>query len=119
VLILETMRYHEEVVPPERVEDLPRTSTSTRVNERELKAAEQLIESLETDFEPQQYHNEYYRAVMELVDRKARGEKIATQPPVERKTGKPTDLMAALEASLSQIRKETKKPAGRKKKPKS
>jgi DNA end-binding protein Ku len=110
VLLLETMRYDDEVQPADKLDDMP--TAKVDVNDRELKAAQQLIESLETKFKPQQYHNEYYKAVMEMIERKARGEKVVTQPVAEKKPGKTTDLMAALEASLSRVRSETKsKPA--------
>jgi DNA end-binding protein Ku len=65
--------------------------------------AQQLIDSLSADFEPEKYHDEYREKVLELVERKAEGEEIAIQPQDEEPTKVP-DLMAALEASLAAVK---------------
>jgi non-homologous end joining protein Ku len=44
---------------------------------------------------------------MKLINRKAKGEEIHVQPAAEKKLGKATDLMAALEASLAQAKSGT------------
>jgi non-homologous end joining protein Ku len=41
---------------------------------------------------------------MKLINRKAKGEEIHVQPTAEKKVGRATDLMAALEASLAQAK---------------
>ena len=71
--------------------------------------AEQLIESLSSDFEPDKFHDEYREQVLNLIERKAAGEEIAVQPEAEEPAAAP-DLMAALEASLAAV-KDEKKPA--------
>ena len=82
--------------------DVP-TAASTKPSERELAMAEQLVESLSTEFEPSKYHDEYREKVLELIERKADGEVIA--PASEPTTTAPVvDLMAALEASLAAAR---------------
>jgi DNA end-binding protein Ku len=98
VLCLETLLFHDEVVPPEALEGLP--GPDTEVSDRELKMAQQLIESLSTDFEPEKYHDEYRERVLALIEQKAEGQEIVAQPAVEEPT-KVVDLMAALEASLA------------------
>jgi DNA end-binding protein Ku len=65
--------------------------------------AQQLIESLSSDFEPERYHDEYREKVLDLVERKAQGEEIATQPEAPAPAKVP-DLMAALEASLAAVK---------------
>ena len=42
--------------------------------------AQQLIESLVTDFEPERYKDEYREKVLELIERKASGEEITAAP---------------------------------------
>ena len=69
------------------------------VNPRELKVAKQLIDSLSTDFNPEEYEDEYRKRVLELIEAKAEGEEIAIQPAAE-EPAKVVNLMAALEASL-------------------
>lgn len=100
-LVLDTMHFHHEIVPMDNVPALPVT---VKVEDRELKVAMQLIESLADEFKPQQFKDEYRDRVMEMVQRKAQGEQIVTQPPVGEKPGRVTDLMAALEASLARAR---------------
>src|SRR6185436_14708756 len=100
-LVLDTMHFHHEIVPLDNVPGLPVT---VKVEDRELKVAMQLIESLADKFAPQQYKDEYLDRVMEMVKRKAEGEEIVTQPAPGEKPGKVTDLMAALEASLAKAR---------------
>jgi DNA end-binding protein Ku len=67
--------------------------------------AQQLIDSLSADFEPEKYHDEYREKVLELIERKAAGEEIAVQPEAP-KPKKVPDLMAALEASLAAVKGE-------------
>jgi len=98
VLCLETLLFADEVVPAESLEGLP--GPDTEVSDRELKMAQQLIESLSTDFEPEKYRDEYRDRVLALIESKAEGQEIVAQPAVE-EPAKVVDLMAALEASLA------------------
>jgi DNA end-binding protein Ku len=102
VLMMETMIFADEVVPPDEIEDLPEAK-ELKASERELKMAQQLIDSLSTDFEPEKYHDEYREKVLELIERKAAGEEIAVQPEAPEPKKVP-DLMAALEASLAAVK---------------
>jgi DNA end-binding protein Ku len=98
VLTLSTMLFGDEVLAPDRLDELDQVGEAEASN-RELKMAQQLIESLTSDFEPEKYHDEYRERVLELIERKAEGKEIAVQP-VEEPQPVP-DLMAALEASLN------------------
>ena len=100
-LVLETLLYPDEVTLPDEIEDLPRGDVE--IQDRELKIARQLIESLSTEFEPENYRDEYRERVLELIEQKAEGKQIVTQPATEEPT-KVVDLMAALEASLAQAK---------------
>src|SRR5205807_8633654 len=77
--------------------------------DRELKMAEQLIESLSAEFDPTKFRDEYRERVLELIERKASGEEIAVQPEAEEPAPAP-DLMAALEASLAAVRTDGGEP---------
>ena len=111
-LMMETMRFHDEVVPPDTIEDLP-GKQELKASEREVKMAQQLIDSLAADFEPDKYRDEYREKVLDLIERKAQGEEIAIQPEAPAPTKVP-DLMAALEASLAAVRgRSGGEPAGR------
>jgi DNA end-binding protein Ku len=104
-LCLSTMHFGDEIVSTDQLGDLP----TAKVGEKELKAADQLIESLLTDFDPGKYHDEYKECVMKMIEKKANGEQIvieqATHP---RAAGKAPDLMAALQASLAKAKSQAK-----------
>jgi DNA end-binding protein Ku len=101
-LMMETMVFHDEVVSPDSIDELPEEADA-KTSDRELKMAQQLIDSLSSEFEPERYHDEYREKVLDLVERKAQGEEIATQPEAPEPARVP-DLMAALEASLAAVK---------------
>jgi DNA end-binding protein Ku len=100
VLLMETMIFHDEVVPTDALDDLPDAASAS---ERELAMAQQLIESLSSSFEPEKYRDEYRDKVLDLIERKAAGEEITVQPEAPQPKAVP-DLMAALEASLAAVK---------------
>ncbi len=103
LLCLVTMRFNHEIVPIENLE----LAKPMKVEEKELKMAQQLIDSLAGPFKPEKYHDEYRRKVTEMIERKAKGEEVVRQAPVERRTGKAVNLLEALEASLAEAKKKT------------
>jgi len=102
VLTLSTMLFGDEVLKPDRLDELDAVSEA-EASERELSMARQLIDSLSSDFEPSKYRDDYRDRVLDLIERKAAGEEIAVQPEAEEREAAP-DLMAALEASLAAVR---------------
>ena len=103
VLVLETMHFGDEVRSPADL-DVP---GKVKLTDRELKIADQLIESLTTDFDPAAYTDTYRDRVADLVRRKAEGGDVV----VDEATDEPeevTDLMAALESSLDDARQSRK-----------
>jgi DNA end-binding protein Ku len=109
VLTLSTMLFGDEVLTPDRLDELDSVSEA-EASERELKMARQLIDSLSSDFEPAKYRDEYRERVLALIERKAGGEEIAVQPTAEEPEAAP-DLMAALEASLAAVKDDRPAPA--------
>ena len=102
VLTMATMRFHDEVVSPDSLDDvLPQKEA--KIEKRELDMAKQLIESLSTDFEADRYEDEYRDKLLALIERKAAGEDIVTAATEEPKPTKAPDLMAALEESLAAV----------------
>jgi DNA end-binding protein Ku len=103
VLEMATMLFADEILPPERLEELQEVS-SVKTNKRELDIAKQLVASLAGDFKAEKYRDTYRDAVLELIERKAHGEEIAVQPPPEEVSAPAPDLMSALKASLEAVR---------------
>jgi DNA end-binding protein Ku len=104
VLTLSTMLFGDEVLTPDRLDELESVA-ETEASERELTMARQLIESLSSDFEPSKYRDDYRDRVLALIERKAGGEEITVQPTAEEPEPAP-DLMAALEASLAAVQED-------------
>lgn len=100
-LCMETMYFGDEVVPAKKMAAI---EGKAKVDAREMKIAEQLIDSLTTEFKPDAYHDEYREAVMSLIEKKARGEKVVVRPEAEKAAPRAKDLIAALEASLQKAK---------------
>src|SRR3954454_18520053 len=103
LLGMATMIFADEVVDPERIDELD-AANEVEVNDRELSIAKQLVESLSGDWEPDKYRDTYREEVLALIERKAAGEEIAVQPQREEAEEPVPDLMAALKASLDAVR---------------
>jgi DNA end-binding protein Ku len=97
-LVLETMRFADEVLAIDR--EQPLAEPASEPTEREKEMARQLVNSLTAEFDPTKYHDEYREELLALIDKKAAGEEIVAATPTE-EPGKVLDLMAALEASLA------------------
>ena len=117
VLAMSTMIFADEVVPPDRLDDLP---DDIETKKQEVEMARMLIDSLASDFEPEKYQDTYREEVLAMIERKAEGKEIAVQPATEEDATPVPDLMAALKASLDAVQKgkpgtdAKKKPAAKK-----
>ena len=112
-LTMSTMNFADEVVSPDAIEEIAADKDGkAKATQRELDMAEQLIDSLTSDFDPDKYHDTYRERVLDLIERKAAGEEIAVAPEAPEPAAVP-DLMAALEASLQEA-KGTERPSKRK-----
>jgi DNA end-binding protein Ku len=103
VLGMATMIFADEVVDPDRIDELD-SAREVEINDRELSIAKQLVESLSGEFEAGKYRDTYREEVLALIERKAAGEEIAVQPAREEAEEPVPDLMAALKASLDAVR---------------
>ncbi len=99
VLTMETMLFSDEVISPDKLDERPGDGKA-RTSQKELQMAQQLIDSLAEDFEPESYRDEYRERVVEMIERKAEGEEIVVEAPSEEPKEVP-DLMAALEQSIA------------------
>jgi len=111
---MSTMIFADEVVPADRIDDLP---GDVETKDQEVEMARMLIDSLAADFEPEKYQDTYREDVIALIERKAEGKEIAVQPVAEEDAEPVPDLMAALKASLDAVQKDGKKKPAAKKAP--
>jgi DNA end-binding protein Ku len=80
-LVLELLRWSDEV---RDIAGLPLPGDDVKVTEKELKMAEQLVNELEDDFKPNEYHDEFRDKLQQLVDEKVKaGEGEHIMKPLE------------------------------------
>ena len=107
-LALHTMYFSDEVrVPGKELPELPDTD---EVSDRELSMAQLLIESMESDWDPDRYHDTHREKVEALIEEKRQGHEIVIQEPAE-PAAKVVDLMEALNASIKAAAKPGTKTA--------
>ncbi|HTL46628.1 MAG TPA: Ku protein [Verrucomicrobiae bacterium] len=106
-LCLETMHFADEIEKPKELEGLQ----PVKVNEREIKAATELVESLSEPFEPKKLHDDFREQLEKLIETKAKGQEIHVSPEAEEEKPEVVDLLAALEASLNESKNKKKKAA--------
>jgi DNA end-binding protein Ku len=95
VLALETMYFADEVRKAGDLENVPVRAT---VSPRELRIADQLIDSQSTSWDPKRYKDAYRQRVLKLVRDKAKGKQIAAEREAE--PAAVTDIMEALRMSV-------------------
>ena len=101
VLKLETMYFSDEIRSPTK--ELPDLPDAGEVNEREVSMAKLLLESMESEWDPERYHDTHRQKVEELVEAKRQGNEIVVGS-VEVPTTKVADLMDVLSASIASVK---------------
>jgi DNA end-binding protein Ku len=104
-LALETLFLAEDVRSQAEIEE---AVDETEVRDQELDLARQVIESLASDFEPDELQSEYRRDLRAMLEAKLAGEEIARPEPVADEAPV-VDLMEALRASVAEASKTKKK----------
>jgi DNA end-binding protein Ku len=98
VITLEQMYFADEVRAPEEI-----VPEQAELDKRELQMAAQLVDAFTGDFEPEKYRDTYRDTLCEIIEAKRKGKEVhvAAEEPEEEQ---PTDLMAALRASVEAAR---------------
>jgi DNA end-binding protein Ku len=107
-LVLSMMVYEDEINPATEIPEFDQLD-EVEINERELAMAEQLIESLSAEWEPDRFHDTYRDELLDLIHAKDQGKEVvveAVEGPAEDTV---IDLMAALEASVAAARESRKR----------
>jgi DNA end-binding protein Ku len=103
-LAMSTMRFADEVVPRSDIDGLP--SGRAKPDPKALKLAEQIVDSLTTEWDPKRYHDDYTEELRAIIDRKDRGKAdvVEADEAGAEKEAEVLDLMAALERSVSEAK---------------
>jgi DNA end-binding protein Ku len=114
VLALETMYFADEVRSPKQ--ELPRIPDDGDLSDREVSMAHVLIDSMESEWDPERFHDTHRQKVEALIEQKSQGKVIATVNPAP--APKIVDLMEALQASINATESNGTKPARKAARPK-
>ena len=106
-LILELMHFASEVLTPEEL-----NRPTTALNEKELKMAQTLIDSMSSDWEPQKYRDEYHDAVMEMIEQKAKNKQMPAAPVAAPRSTNVVDLVKVLQESINRSKSVRVKRSG-------
>jgi DNA end-binding protein Ku len=98
VLKLETMYFADEVRSPSK--ELPDLPTAIDLTEREVSMAQLLLESMQAEWDPEQYHDTHREKVEALIEEKRQGNEIVANVDSAPAATPVVDLMAALSASV-------------------
>ncbi|MEU6728671.1 Ku protein [Nonomuraea wenchangensis] len=101
VFVLETMLWPDEIRAP----DFEFLEEDIEVRAQELKMAESLISTMESDFDPGEYHDTYREALQHVIEAKVEGKEVIPAAE-EEEAGPAVDLMAALRASVEAAKRE-------------
>ena len=111
--VLETMYWPDEI----RAAEFGDVNVDAKVRPQELEMAKTLIENLTSDWNPEEFTDEYREALLKIVEAKIAGEEIEI---VEAEpTARVVDLMEALKASVAAAKKrpEAEEPMAKPKSP--
>jgi DNA end-binding protein Ku len=112
VLAMSTMRFADEVVPRNQIDDMP--ARRSKPDPKTLKMATQLLDAMASDWKPQRYHDTYTEELKSRIAARDAGEDIVEETPAEAPSGKVVDLMAALEESVANAKKGRRKTSRKK-----
>jgi DNA end-binding protein Ku len=96
-LALETLYFADEVRSPGK--DLPALPDAKELSQKEVSMAQLLIESMESEWDPEQFRDTHREAVEALVEQKRLGQEIVIEAAP--KPAKVVDLFEALSASVA------------------
>ena len=92
------LKYLDEIRPMDEIGGLDSTQ---KIDANELSLGKILVENLTAEeFDLSQYSDAYAKELAKLIEAKSRGEKVTIKEE-EEKPEEPTDLLAALRASIN------------------
>ena len=110
VLKLETMYFADEIRSPSK--ELPDLPDASELSDRELSMADLLLESMESEWDPDKYHDTHREKVEALIEAKRSGSEIVTGIEEAPAATKVVDLMEVLSASIDSVKSQrTAKPS--------
>ena len=110
VLVVQLLRYHDEL-KDFKSEELSTAKGATKsLRPQELAMAEQLVQSMAMEWNPEQFTDTYKADILKLVKEKAKGGVRKVRPAEEPEETRVLDLMAALKKSVESRGKSAARP---------
>jgi DNA end-binding protein Ku len=97
VIVMQTMLWPDEVRKPDFA---GLDATEHAAKPQELKMAKLLVDTLAGDYDPDEYEDDYQKAVEALVQAKLEGGEVKAPEEPKKSTGEVVDLLAALQRSV-------------------
>jgi DNA end-binding protein Ku len=108
VLVLNLLRYAHELRPAESLNVPDEDSKRLKITEKEIDMANQLIQSMQDDWRPEEYREEYRDDVLKMIEQKIKSGKTKTveKLPEARapQRGKVVDITELLRRSVERAR---------------
>jgi DNA end-binding protein Ku len=106
-LLLNTLRYADEVLPPEPHAPAAATLEQAKVSQREFGMAVKLLEDMRLKWQPENYHDSYREDLLRRIEQKVQAGKTKTLTPAAARAGQlhtadVVDLGELLKRSLEQ-----------------
>ena len=101
VIVLETMIWPDEV----READFAFLDEDIDLRPQEQQMARSLVESMASDFEPEQFTDGYREALQSVIEAKIEGREVVEVEEAQPNAGNVVDLMSALRASVDAAKK--------------
>jgi DNA end-binding protein Ku len=109
-LVLNLLRYHNELRPSTELKLPGRDLKALRISEREIEMAQRLVDDMAADWRPENYRDQYRDDLMRVVEEKvAAGKTLEIEPPhgdePARSGGQVIDFMTLLKRSIEEKEK--------------
>lgn len=120
VLVLNMLRYAEDIRPPEALGLPGGHEPKVKVSDKEIKMAHALVEDMTEPWNPEQFRDRFREDIMALVEKKIRNKETHAvmetdeEPTTESTSSNIVDLMALLKESIGRRMKSDKKTTAQK-----
>ena len=104
-LVLNILRFHQELIPPKELEKSQGDLKGVKINPKEVQMAEKLVQSMTSRWKPEKYHDEYRDALMHWIEKKAKSGGMVPAAELEAsevksKGAEVIDIMSLLKKSI-------------------
>ena len=106
VLVMNTLRYANEIRSAKNLEVPSRKGNTVRITEKEREMGNRLVEGMSGKWNPKEFHDTYHEDLLALIDKRIKAGKTEAIDESEPKTkkrpeGRVIDLMALLKKSVA------------------